>query len=350
MSCGPTQCLPPQATLLLFPGTQGPTGPTGPLGPTGPQGDPGGPTGATGPQGSTGPAGGQGPTGAAGAGGVSGPPAVYRGVYNIANRYYNSGVRRDVVAFASQYWLANNPAKDGQINWGTPGASTDWTSFGAEFSSIATGLILTQSAIITVSLTLGTSGSNVGFIQSANYIANTSGFLIRADGYAEFNDVVVRAALSNTGGIFNPAVPAHIFPATGLQIVYDPTHRATLGAGVVVPLLSFYGWNNGLGSGNTFFGKAIQNFFVTINGGYFVASGSYADTDLLYRINGGAWVQFNANANRNLDSNGFFNMGIGVQIPGLVGTEKIDFAIRATAPDVTTTLEGVQMTALAFNF
>jgi hypothetical protein len=63
--CGPCepQCLPPQGTLLFFPGTAGVTGSTGSTGATGPTGA----TGATGAAGATGGAGATGPTGPTGA-------------------------------------------------------------------------------------------------------------------------------------------------------------------------------------------------------------------------------------------------------------------------------------------
>jgi hypothetical protein len=110
-----------------------------------------------------------------------------------------------VVSYSGAFWVANNPAKDAQVNWGTPGVSSDWVTFGSQFSMIATGLLLTENAIITTNLTLGTTGLNVGVIQSANYVAGSSGFLIRADGYAEFNDVLVRGKISTTSEKFNPA-------------------------------------------------------------------------------------------------------------------------------------------------
>lgn len=72
--CGPCapQCLPPQGTLLFFPGTAGPEGPTGAAGPTGATG-PAGAQGATGPQGDIGATGPTGPSGATGATGPAGP-------------------------------------------------------------------------------------------------------------------------------------------------------------------------------------------------------------------------------------------------------------------------------------
>jgi len=348
-NCGPTQCLPPTPQLLFFQGVSGPSGPTGPEGPTGPQGDPGGPTGATGPTGPAGSAGTSGPIGPTGPGGELGPAGVYRGVYSISTRYYYNAVRRDIVTYGGSFWLANNPAKDGQVNWGTPGVA-DWEPFGAEFSSVATALLLAESAVITVSLTLGTSGSDVGFIQSANYVPGVSGFLIRADGYAEFNNVLIRGKISTVAAVFNPAAPNNTFPTTAIQNASDMTPQSSLGVGgtIIGPLVSFYGW---LGShlANQYFGNATGNFFISVSGGYTVATGGYADTNIVYRKNGGAWTNVNLVAARGLDDNGQFNIAIGLQVPFLIGTDQIDFAIRAAADNNATQFNAVQMTALSFN-
>lgn len=81
--CGPCapQCLPPQASLLFFPGTAGPAGSQGPVGPPGVAGPSGaaGATGAEGPIGATGPTGPAGDTGAAGPTGPAGAPASAQG-------------------------------------------------------------------------------------------------------------------------------------------------------------------------------------------------------------------------------------------------------------------------------
>ncbi len=350
MSCGTPApvCLPPQPTLLFFNGISGPLGPTGPIGPTGPEGDPGGPTGPTGPTGPAGPSF-TGPIGPSGASGEAGPAGVFRGPYNISVKYYYNALRRDIVAHGGTFWIANNPAKDGQVGWGTPGVSTDWTSFGATFSSIATGLLLTENAVITVSLTLGTSGSNVGFIQSANYVPGSTGFLIRADGYAEFNDMLLRGKLSTISEVFNPAAPNNTFPTTAVQNAQDATLRTNLGVGgtIIGPMLSFFGWL-GVHTPDLYFGSATANFFVSISGGYNVASG-YADTNIVYRKNGGAWTLVNQVAARALSSNGQFNIGSGLQLTGLIGTDQIDFAMKAAADDNATQFNFVQMTALSFN-
>jgi hypothetical protein len=309
MSCGngPSQCLPPKATLLFFQGITGPTGASGPLGPIGPTGPANGPTGATGAKGATGATGIvglNGATGVAGATGATGQLCIYRGAYNGAGRYYYNASRRDVVASGGQFWIANNPAKDAQISWAVPGVG-DWVSFGATFSMIATGLLLTENAIITVGLTLGTTGSNVGVMQSANYVAGVSGFLIRADGFAEFNDVLVRGAISTTSQKFNEEDPTRTMPPVGnavyeipqivsVNIPDDPTVTNPTDNSVI-----FYGWKQGTaGFLTNRFGTTSQPFTVSLQGN---ANNSSSGSQILYvntvyrtRNNGGSWGAWTA--------------------------------------------------------
>ena len=340
MSCaGATQCLPPKATLLFFQGITGPNGPLGPTGATGPQGDPGGPTGATGAVGATGATGIgiAGTTGVAGAQGESGPLCVFRGAYNLTTRYYYNATRRDVVSHAGAFWVANNPAKDAQVNWGTPGSGSDWLTFGSQFSMIATGLLLTQNAIVTVSLTLGQTGSNIGFIQSANYVANASGFLIRADGFAEFNDILVRGKISTTSEKFNPANTTNTMPPVGyafyqypqidnVDIPENPTENYATDDALI-----FWGWNRGSGYQTNRFGLAQQPFMMNVQGTVANNSGSgqFFYTGIVYRTrdNGGSWgswvsVSF---ATRSLPGVEITFANTGFLVAALTGTMDIQF-------------------------
>lgn len=305
MSCGSgaTQCLPPQATLLFFNGVSGPMGPTGPSGAAGPTGPSGGPTGPSGPSGATG-VGVTGVTGPTGVVGAPGPLCVFRGAYNITTKYYYNSSRRDIVSYNSTYWIANNPAKDAQVSWGTPGVSADWLSFGAVFSMIATGLLLTENAIITVSMTLGQTGSNVGYIQSANYVSGVSGFLIRADGFAEFNDVLIRGKISTTSKKFNPEDPVRTMPPIGVAsfnfaAIPDasiPTNP-TLSNPTDTDLIMF-GWRQGTnGFISNRFGIVSQPFLVSLQGNSTNSSSGgqllYCNTAYRTRVSGGGWTAWN---------------------------------------------------------
>lgn len=364
MSCaGTTQCLPPKATLLFFQGITGPSGPLGPTGATGPQGDPGGPTGVTGATGATG-VGIAGPTGATGTQGATGALCVFRGAYTVTGRYYYNASRRDVVLHNNTYWLANNPAKDAQVNWGTPGSSTDWTSFGSTFSMIATGLLLTQNAIITVSLTLGQTGANIGFIQSANYVAGSAGFLIRADGFAEFNDVLVRGKISTTSEKFNPDDPTNTMPPIGyaaynipqildVNIPTNPTIDYQTDNSLI-----FYGWQSGFaGFLTNRFGNSSQPFVVNLQGNANNSSGSnqlfYIGIAYRTRNNAGpwgAWTDIGLNAYVTAAAVGQSFQKTNFELIGLTGTQDIQFAAAfSKGAGGTVVMEGAQLSVQAPN-
>ena len=137
--------------------------------------------------------------GSDGAAGTPGAGVVYRGLYAATSAsYFYTSERRDVVKGTSgTYFLANNAGKSGTNTWAVPETSigTDWANFGATFSSVATGLLLAENATITKGLVIGESGTDSGFIRSAN--ANTiqtgEGFYISANGHVRFGDDVTLA-------------------------------------------------------------------------------------------------------------------------------------------------------------
>jgi hypothetical protein len=68
---------------------------------------------------------------------------VYRGAFSASAIYYNNTLRRDIVKYSSTYYLYK----------GTNGASAawntaNWESFGTQFTSVATDLLLAQLAYI----------------------------------------------------------------------------------------------------------------------------------------------------------------------------------------------------------
>jgi hypothetical protein len=364
MSCaGTTQCLPPKATLLFFQGITGPSGPLGPTGATGPQGDPGGPTGATGPHGATG-VGISGPTGASGVQGATGQLSVFRGAYSVTTRYYYNATRRDIVRHNNTFWLASNPAKDAQVNWGTPGSSSDWVSFGTTFSMIATGLLLTENAVITVSLTLGQTGTNIGFIQSANYVAGSTGFLIRADGFAEFNDVLIRGKISTTSEKFNPDDSTNTMPPVGYaafnipQILdIDIPTNPTLDFQTDNSLI-FYGWQSGFAGYQTNrFGNTTQPFLINLQGNANNSSGSnqlfYIELYYRTRNNGGpwgSWVDIGLPAYVTSAVVGQSFQKTNFELLSLTGTQDVQFAAAfSKGVGGSVIMEGAQISILAPN-
>ena len=92
-----------------------------------------------------------GPTGPQGAG------VVFRGEYSSSETYFHTDQRRDVVKYSSNYYLTDNTAKNGLTTWGTP-TGTDWESFGAQFSSVATDILLAQDVYADRTVNIGASG------------------------------------------------------------------------------------------------------------------------------------------------------------------------------------------------
>ncbi len=92
----------------------------------------------------------KGDDGATGPTGAAGPGIVYRGDFAAGTYYYNS-IRRDVVKYGGTYYLRNLAGENYDSTWD----AARWTSFGAQFDSVATKLLLTEDAAITRSLNVG---------------------------------------------------------------------------------------------------------------------------------------------------------------------------------------------------
>ena len=74
------------------------------------------------------------------------PAAVYRGVYDSSKNYYGNQYRLDVVKQGGTYYIARIDA--GTFSNVAPPNTSKWNEFGAQFESIATGLLLAENANI----------------------------------------------------------------------------------------------------------------------------------------------------------------------------------------------------------
>jgi hypothetical protein len=115
--------------------------------------------------------------GANGAAGDPGPGVVFRGPYSASENYFYTTARRDIVRGSDgAFYLANNLAKNGLNTWGNPTTTpADWTAFGAQFSSVATDVLLAQDATITRGLVMGAGDGGSSFIRSSGATSLTSG-------------------------------------------------------------------------------------------------------------------------------------------------------------------------------
>ncbi|MDD4592503.1 MAG: hypothetical protein PHG06_19060 [Parabacteroides sp.] len=74
------------------------------------------------------------------------PVLVYRGIYDPSATYYGTNHRVDAVKYNAQYYIARIDA--GEFVGTDPTNTTKWNTFGAEFESIATNLLLAEGANI----------------------------------------------------------------------------------------------------------------------------------------------------------------------------------------------------------
>jgi hypothetical protein len=152
----------------------------------------------------------QGDNGAPGEQGPAGPGVVFRGVFSFGNQYFHTSERRDIVLEGSDYYITNSLSNSGDTgtDWGTPSLSnTKWEPFGAQFSSVATDILLAQNATITRGLVIGeTSPTNNAFIRSVGKTGLTSGagFYLRDDGHFNFGDSSAQyMSWDNTTGLLS---------------------------------------------------------------------------------------------------------------------------------------------------
>ena len=136
-----------------------------------------------------------GAAGTAGAAGSPGAGVVYRGEFAGTTGYFHTTTRRDVVRYAANYYLTANVGLNSSAgtDWGTPGASTSWESFGAQFSSVATDILLAQDVYADRTVNVGASGSSPVIQLYADYPTNANPAIkinLGTQGY------------SGTGGIF----------------------------------------------------------------------------------------------------------------------------------------------------
>lgn len=110
-----------------------------------------------------------GPTGATGAS----PAGVYRGEYDSGSTYYGTEHRVDIVYYSGLYYVARVDAGDG-FSDKVPTNTDYWNSFGANFESIATGLLFAEFAYIENLGVRHFAGEPVGAGNLDGTVANTT--------------------------------------------------------------------------------------------------------------------------------------------------------------------------------
>jgi hypothetical protein len=110
-----------------------------------------------------------GTSGLSGTNGANGAGVVYRGLFSTSTNYFHTTERRDIVKQGSTYYLVNDTSKNGQLGtiWGSP-PNANWTTFGAQFSSVATDVLFAVEQYVDKSINIGAKGANALIVLNAN--------------------------------------------------------------------------------------------------------------------------------------------------------------------------------------
>jgi len=166
-------------------------------------------SGATGLDGDTGPQGPKGDDGATGPQGDSGPAIVFRGDYTSwqTDVFYNNSNRRDVIKRGSSHLIYNGTNGATQSSY----ISGNWENFGAQFDSVATDLLLAESANI------------------ADFIIN-NGQIVSQNQYGGSP----RTRLDGENGIMTFVSPRTIYTASGSNLTVEQTIKIDSTTGEII--------------------------------------------------------------------------------------------------------------------
>jgi hypothetical protein len=118
-----------------------------------------GSSGTAGTAGTAGTGGTNGTAGTAGSGGVNGTPGlpgagiVYRGEFSTTDTYTSNSTRTDVVKYNGSYIICNTDGATGAY------VASEWDSFGAEFTSVATDILFAQDVFAERTINIGSDGT-----------------------------------------------------------------------------------------------------------------------------------------------------------------------------------------------
>jgi hypothetical protein len=136
-----------------------------------------GTAGASGTSGTNGAPGANGTNGVNGTDGGPGPGVVFRGNYVSGETYFFTATRRDVVKSGSTYYLfATSTTDSGTTSHSAP-PSANWTTFGAQFSSVATDILLAQDVFADRTINIGANGATPVIALNANHPTNANPFI-----------------------------------------------------------------------------------------------------------------------------------------------------------------------------
>lgn len=232
---------------------------------------------------------------------------------NVGGTWLKNKIYRwtsDTVATGKTYWTAEVSATDinGQITSTQIGANAV-TSDKLAANSVTAGTIqagaVTASAVGTNEIIANTANLKDGIITTAKIgdaqvtnakIANLSADKITAGTISAsvlLTAADFRAAKIATNSVFyNPGNTSSTFPSASTSSFQSSTNYVSGGASTTVYMLSVYGWNHSNGYGTNKYGKSQMVFNVSTICNFGMTNNQYCYIYLVYRINGGDWVQF----------------------------------------------------------
>lgn len=152
------------------------------------------------------------------------PATVFRGIYSNSSTYYGTKYRLDVVKYNGVYYVARIDA--GTFSGKTPTDTSKWNTFGAQFESVATELLLAENANIAgfvyrnnkmESQFIGSDGNPMLELDGVNGIIKAYKGIWKGSIWYEYINV-------NNGQILDPLKPNITLHQSGLMsdIVYLP--------------------------------------------------------------------------------------------------------------------------------
>ncbi len=150
----------------------------------------------------------------AGAIGATGAGVVFRGDWNNSDTYTKSDIRRDIVDYSAvnssnPYWIAKNTNSNSSPPSSGTSANTNWETFGATFTSVATDILFSQDVFAQRTVNIGASGGTpVIALDADDGNSNANPFIgINANSFNANNGIFLgfdsttpKLSLKNSGG------------------------------------------------------------------------------------------------------------------------------------------------------
>ena len=107
-------------------------------------------------------------TGTNGEPGSGGAGIVYRGEFKTTDTYTSTSVRTDVVKYNGAYYICNTDGATGAF------VNSEWDSFGAEFTSVATDILFADEVYANQTINIGSEGTSPVISLNADHPTNAN--------------------------------------------------------------------------------------------------------------------------------------------------------------------------------